>query len=248
MSRTDVQIRTPDGEARAFAFTPSQGRGPWPAVIMFMDALAIRPTLFDMAQRLADSGYYVLLPDLFWRVGPYEPIDTAAVFRDEEGRKALFAKFGPAMDQTALNRDTGAYLEWLAGQPQVKGRKVGTTGYCFGGGLSLRAAGTYSGRVAAAAAFHPGNLATDAPDSPHLLAPAMTAKIYVGGADNDPGFDAAQRDRLAKALDDAGVDGLVELYEGALHGFAPSDTPVYDKAASERHWRETITLFNSTLK
>jgi carboxymethylenebutenolidase len=248
MSRTDVKIPTPDGEARSFAFTPSQGQGPWPAVIFFMDGLAIRPTLFDMAQRLADQGYYVLLPDLFWRVGDYPPINVAKVFTDESARKELMTKFMSSTDPEKSKRDTAAFLAWLTKQPQVKGEKIGTTGYCMGGGISLRAAGNFPDRVAASAAFHPGNLATDAPDSPHLLAPKMKAKVLVGGADQDAGFDVAQKDRLAKALADAGVEAEVLIYEGALHGYAPADTPVYNKEASEWHWRAMTALFDGVLK
>jgi carboxymethylenebutenolidase len=248
MSRTDVKITTPDGAARAYAFTPGQGQGPWPGVIFFMDGLAIRQTLFDMAQRLADHGYYVLLPDMFWRIGDYPPIDVSKVFTDPDVRNEVMTKFMPSTDPQKSTRDTGAFLDWLAKQPQVKGQKVGTTGYCMGGGISLRAAGEFPDRVAAAAAFHPGGLATDAPDSPHLLAPKIKAEVYVGGADKDDYFDPAQKDRLAKALADAGVKAEVTIYPGALHGYAPQDTPAYNKEASERHWREMTALFDRNLK
>ena len=248
MSRQDISIPTPDGDARAFVFRPDAGEGPWPAVIMFMDAPAIRPAMFEMAQRLASDGnYYVLLPDMFWRAGPYEPIDIKAVFASEELRRSVFAKLMGSTDPEKSVRDTGAFLDFLAAQPDVKGDRVGTTGYCMGGGMSLRAAGEYPGRVAAAAAFHGGNLATDAPNSPHLLAPRIKAKVLVAGADEDRGFDEAQKDRLDAALKDAGVDAEVTIYKGAKHGYAPPDMPVYDRDASERHWREMLALFKVTL-
>lgn len=247
MSQTEVSIPTPDGEARAFVFLPDAGDGPWPAVLFFMDAPAIRPALFDMSQRLANHGYYVLLPDMFWRAGPYAPIDIKSIRSDEE-RRAIFGKFFASTSPQKQMSDTGAFLDFLSAQPQVKGEKVGATGYCMGGGIVLRAAGTYPDRVAAAAAFHGGNLATDAADSPHLLAPKMKAKVLVAGADEDRGFDDAQCERLDAALKAAGVDAEVTIYRGAKHGYAPPDMPVYDREASERHWREMTGLFDRVLK
>ena len=247
MSQTEVKIATPDGEARAFVFHPA-GQGPWPAVIFFMDGPAIRPALFAMSERLAAHGYYVLLPDMFWRVGPYEPIDIKAVFASEEKRREVFGKFMTSTDPVRQMRDTGAFLDWLASQPEVKAGKVGVTGYCMGGGIALRAAGEFPDRIAAAGAFHGGRLATDEPDSPHLLAPKIKARVYVGGADEDAGFPPEQADRLREALTAAGVDNTVEIYAGARHGYAPPDMPVYDEAAAERHWRELFKLLDGALK
>ena len=247
MTQTEVKIPTLDGEARAYTFTP-EGQGPWPAVIFFMDAPAIRPALFQMCERLAGNGYYVLLPDMFWRAGPYEPINLKEAMKDEETRRAVFGKFMASTDPDKSTRDTGAFLDWLSKQPQVKGDKVGCTGYCMGGGLALRAAGHFPDRIVAAAAFHGGRLATDAPDSPHLLAPKMKAKVYVAGADEDGGFPPEQADRLREALTAAGVDNEVTIYAGAKHGYAPPDMPVYNEEASERHWREMLKLFDDTLK
>jgi carboxymethylenebutenolidase len=247
MTMTQVAIRTPDGDARAYTFHPD-GAGPWPAVIFFMDAPAIRPALFQMSERLASYGYYVLLPDMFWRAGPYEPINMAEAFKDPDARRAIFGKLMGSTDTEKSTRDTGAFLDWLAKQPEVKGDKVGVTGYCMGAGLSLRAAGNFPDRIAASAGFHGGRLATDAPDSPHLLAPKIKAKIYVGGADEDAGFPPEQADRLREALTAAGVENTVEIYAGAKHGYAPPDMPAYDEAASERHWREMLALFDGTLK
>jgi len=247
MTQTEVKIPTPDGDARAYSFQPA-GEGPWPAVIFFMDAPAIRPALFQMCERLAGHGYFVLLPDMFWRAGPYEPINLRAAMKDEETRRAIFGKFMASTDPEKSTRDTGAFLDWLSKQSQVKGDKVGCTGYCMGGGLALRAAGHFPDRIVAAAAFHGGRLATDAPDSPHLLAPKMKAKVYVGGADEDAGFPPQQADRLREALTAARVANTVEIYAGAKHGYAPPDMPVYNEEASERHWREMLTLFDETLK
>jgi len=248
MSRTEIALKTDDGDARAFVFKPNEGKGAWPGVIFFMDAPAIRPALFEMCERLASNGYYVLLPDMFWRAGPYEPIKIAEVFGDEAKRRERFGKFMGSTDGAKARTDTKACLDFLAAQPEVAGSKVGVTGYCMGGGLALNAAGHFPDRVAAAGAFHGGRLATDAPDSPHLLAPRIKAKVYVGGADQDAGFPPEQADRLREALTAAGVENTVEIYEGARHGYAPPDMPVYDEAAAERHWRALLGLLDGTLK
>ena len=247
MARTEVSIRTPDGQARAFAFTPS-GKGPWPAVLFFMDAPAIRPALFEMCERLAGQGYYVLLPDMFWRIGPYEPINIAEAMSSEEARRKIFGKMMSSTDPERSMRDVEACLAWFDHQTDVEPGKVGCTGYCMGAAISLRAAGHFPEKIVAAAGFHGARLATDAPESPHLLAPKIKAKVYIAGADHDPGFPPEQADRLRAALNAAGVDNRVEIYPGALHGYAPPDMPVYNLEAAERHWRELFTLLDETLK
>lgn len=243
----EVAIPTPDGDARSYVFTPPSGQGPWPGVIFFMDAPAIRPCLFDMSQRLADHGYYVLLPDMFWRAGPYEPINIAEAFAGDESRRAAFAKLRGSTDAERSSRDITAFLDWLSKQPEVKGDKVGVTGYCMGAGLALRAAGEHPDRVIAAGGFHGGRLATNAPDSPHLLAPKIQAQVYVGGASDDPSFPDAMKARLETALREAGVRHTVETYP-ARHGWVPSDTPVHDAAAAERHWQTLFALLDGALK
>jgi carboxymethylenebutenolidase len=248
MSRRQVSIPTPDGAARAFVFTPDTGQGPWPAAILYMDALAIRPAMFEMGERLAAGGYFVLLPDMFWRLGDYAPMNPAEVFGDPAKRAELFSKFIGSTGPEPSMRDTGAFLDWLAAQPKARADKVGVTGYCMGGGMALRAAATFPDRVAAAAAFHAGNVATDAPDSVHRLAPNIRGKVLVAGADEDSSFDEAQFERLKAAMRDGGVDAEVTIYRGAKHGYAPTDMPVYDRDAAERHWRELFALFDETLK
>jgi carboxymethylenebutenolidase len=247
MSRTEVSINTPDGAARAFTFKP-EGAGPWPGVIFLMDAPAIRPALFDMCERLAGHGYFVLLPDLFWRAGPYAPINVAEAFKTEEIRKETFGKLMATTNPQKALSDIGACIAFLDAQPQVKPGRFGATGYCMGGGFALRAAGVYPDKIGAAAAFHAVRLATDEPDSPHLLAPKIKASVLVAGADQDAGFPPEQADRLKAALDAAGVDNEVTIYAGARHGYAPPDVPAYDRAASERHWTELLALFDKSLK
>ena len=204
MTQRDVSIPTPDGTCDASLHTPA-GTGPWPAVIMFPDAGGLRPTFHEMGQRLADLGYAVLVPNVFYRLGPFEPFDMRTAFSDA-GERARLMSMVSSVTKDAATRDTEAMLDFVASQPEVAGTKVGTTGYCMGGGLALNAAGRFPDQVAAAASFHGGYIASTAPDSPHLLAGAMTAKVYVAGAENDASFDAEQFDRLAKALTEAGVD------------------------------------------
>jgi carboxymethylenebutenolidase len=246
--KTDISLPTPDGEARAFVFTPNQGSGPWPAAIIFMDAPAIRPALFDMGERLAEAGYFVLLPDLFWRAGPYDPPDIAKARAGDPGAVAVFQKLRGSTSVEKQMTDAAACLDYLAKQPRAKADKVGVTGYCMGGGIALRAAGMFPDRIAAAASFHGGNMATETDASPHRLAPQIRAKVLVAGADEDSGFDDAQCARLDQALKDAGVDAEVGIWRGLKHGWVPADMAVHDAAGAERHWRELIALFDETLK
>jgi len=247
MSLEQVSIRTRDGECPAHVFTPDDGAGPWPAAIFYMDALGIRPALFDMARRLADGGYVVLLPDIFYRAGSYGPLDPKEIFASDDPMGRI-RHLRETTDNLKAAEDTGAFLAYLDTRDDVAGKKVGTTGYCMGGGMSLAAAGTYPDRIAAAASFHGGNLATDAETSPHRLAPNMKGRIYVAGADQDKSYPPEMAERLEKALTDAGVEHACEIYEGARHGWTMPDFPVHDEAAAERHWRELQTLFDGTLR
>jgi carboxymethylenebutenolidase len=247
MPREQVTIRTDDGECPTSVFTPGDGVGPWPATIIFMDGLGIRPVLLEMAQRLADAGFVVLLPDLFYRAGPYQPLDAKAVFASGDVRKAL----GPLMTSTDNRRaaqDTAALLAYLDGRSDVSVSKVGTTGYCMGGGISLTVAATYPDRIAAAASFHGGSLATDSELSPHLLAESMKGRIYIGAADNDSSYPPEMAARLCGALMAASVDHRHDLYVGSAHGWTMKDFPIYDAPAAERHWKELLSLFEESLR
>jgi carboxymethylenebutenolidase len=245
MSHEQLSIRTRDGSCPAHVFKP-EGAGRWPAAIFYMDGLGIRPTLFRMGQRLADGGYVVLLPDLFYRAGPYAPLEPKKVFAAGNVREVLAHLFG-STDNRRAAEDTEAFLAYLDTRADVPGRKVGTTGYCMGGAISLTVAGTYPDRIAAAASFHGGNLATDSDLSPHRLASRMKGRIYVAGADRDNSYPPEMAERLERALSDAGVDHRCEIYPGALHGWTMVDFPVYDEPAAERHWRELLALFSERL-
>jgi carboxymethylenebutenolidase len=246
MPRAEVTIQTPDGICPASVFTPALTDGPWPGVIFFMDGLGIRPTLWDMGQRLADAGYLVLLPDLYYRSGPYPPMIPTEVFTDSDKRAELMKLIGGLNRDTKIS-DSGAFIQYLDSRDDVKGNRYGTTGYCMGGNVSLTAAGAFPDKFAANASFHGGNLASEQPDSPHLFVKGITGKIYVAGAVEDAHFDDTQKERLEKALTEAGVKHEIETYEGALHGFTMADFPVYNPEAAERHWKALFKLLSETL-
>jgi carboxymethylenebutenolidase len=241
-----IEIKTKDGSCPSYVFRPS-GSGPWPAVLVFMDGVGIRPAMFEIAERIASNGYFVLLPDLFYRAGPYAPMNARTVFSDPAQRKVLMEKFFSVATQKLIMSDTQAWLDFLAAEKDVKPGKVGTTGYCMGGLMSLTAAGTYPDRIAATASYHGGRLATDSPESPHLLAPKMKSRVYVAGAIEDQSFTDEAKATLEAALTKAGVDHQVETYP-AKHGWVPTDTPVHDKACADRHWQTLLALLDAKLK
>ena len=244
----DITLPTDDGDARAFVFTPDVGDGPWPAAILVMDAPAIRPAMFEMGERLAQAGYFVILPDMFWRAGPYDPPDIKAARAGDPEAVAIFQKLRGSTGAGRQMTDIKACLDYLAKEPRAKGEKVGITGYCMGGGIALRAAGTFPDRIAAMASFHGGNMATDDEKSPHRLAGNIKAKVLVAGAEADGSYDEAQDARLRQTLKDAGVDAEVSIWAGCKHGWVPTDMAVYNKEGAERHWRELVALFDGVLK
>src|ERR1700693_1271494 len=158
-----VEINTKDGTCPSYVYLPAAA-GPWPAVLIFMDGLGIRPAMLEIGERLATHGYFVLLPDLFYRSGPYEPMNPHTVFADPEQRKVLMEKFFALATPANIMSDTRAFLDYFAAQPDVKPGGIGTTGYCMGGLMSLTAAGTYPDRIVATASYHGAPLAHDAPE------------------------------------------------------------------------------------
>jgi len=248
MSHETISIRTADGDCRAFVATPAQA-GPgdkFPPVIFFMDGLAIRPALFPMIQRIADIGYVVLMPDMFYRAGPYEPIDAKAAFASGNVRDAIAHVFG-STDNRRAAEDTAFFLDYLDSRTDISTRKVGTTGYCMGGAISLTVAGTYPDRIAAAASFHGGSLATDDPLSPHLLVPRISGRIVIAGAEKDQSYPIEMKARLDKALSAAGIVYDSEIWEDMLHGWTMTDLPVYNQGGAERHFTVLEKLFAATL-
>ncbi len=246
MTALDLTVATPDGTCPVSLHLPD-GDGPWPAVIMYPDAAGTRTTFREMADHLAGLGYATLLPDVYYREGDWKPFDVHTVFADPDERARLMT-LGRSLTPDRVIADAGAFLEFLARRPGVVGERVGTTGYCMGGRLSLLVAGHHPDRIGAAASFHGGRLADAAdPDSPATVAGRVQATVYVAAAEHDETCPPEQLDRLAKAYTDAGVTHTIETYPGA-HGFAvPDNAGRYDEALAERHWAALQTLYRSAL-
>lgn len=245
---TSVDIPTQDGAADAYLTHPDDGT-PHPAVLLYMDAYGIRPHLKKMADRVARAGYTVLVPNVFYRHGRAPVVELPDVI-DSARRPEIFERLGPIITSLTPDlamRDADAYLRRLTACPLTTGGPVGITGYCMGAGLALRTAGTYPERVAAVAGFHGGRLATDSPDSPHLLADRITAEVYFGHADQDPSLPPEQINRLDEALTAGGVRHRCEVYTGAHHGFTQADTAAYDSTADKRHWTALLALLDRSL-
>ena len=244
MPSVSASVTTPDGTCPVTLHTP-EGSGPWPGVVMYVDAGGVRDTMREMAQTLADQGYAVLLPDVYYRHGDWAPFDMRTVFGDPEQRTRLMTMVG-SVTPDMIAGDAGAFFDFLDSRPEVTGSRFGVFGYCMGGRTSVIVAGRQPDRVAAAGSFHGGGLVTDDPNSPHLLADKMKATVYVAGAENDGSFTTEHAETLDKALTAAGVEHMVEFYP-AGHGFAVPDNPPYDKSAADRHWAALERLFGASL-
>ncbi len=253
ISVTRADIETPDGRMECRVFVP-EGEGSstqpearrWPAVILYMDAFGLRPDLDAMAQRLASHGYVVFVPNLYYRSGAYAGFDARLVAAEGPERDRFKGMIRSISDSMVM-RDTAGVLAMADSHPAVRPGPVGVVGYCMGGGFALSAAGTFPDKVALAASIHGGSLATDKPDSAHLLAPHIRGRVYVGVAEIDASFSTDQQARLESALTEAGVGFTTEIYKGAKHGFAVNGHLAYDQDASERHWRRLLRLFSDTL-
>jgi carboxymethylenebutenolidase len=213
---------------------------------MFADAGGMRDTMRQMGERLSNLGFVVLVPDFYYRNGPYDPVDMRTAFSTQETMEKIMGMMRGYTPEMAV-KDATAFVEYLDSLPEKKSGGVGTTGYCMGGRLSLITATHLGDRIAAAASFHGGGIAKeDDPNSPHHRAGAIKATVYVAGAIEDQSFNDEDRDLLEQSLTQAGVSHTIETYP-AHHGFAVSDNTSYDEAAAERHWQAMENLFASAL-
>ena len=248
MNTEQVEIETADGVADGYFVRPDEGV--CPGVLFCMDAVGLRPAIQAMADRLARHGYAVLAPNLFYRLGRAPLLELPKVVNLHQmpdllaSVRTMISSLTPEFEV----RDAGAYLEFMAARKDVKPGRVGAVGYCMGGPFAVRAAAACSDRVAAAASFHAGNLATDAADSPHFLLPMIDAELYFGHAELDQAMPPEQVARLGEALRAAGLVHESEVYPGAAHGWAVPDLEVYDEAGSERHWDALLAFLDRTLK
>ena len=245
MTQQDVEVVTADGVAAASLHVPD-GDGPWPAVIMYPDAMGLRAAHRDMAEQLAGLGYVTLVPDVYYRHAPWAPFDAVNAFADPDERARLFALMGTVTPEV-MAVDARAFINFLLARPETTGGPVGTTGYCMGGRTSMIVAGRLGDAIGAAASFHGGGLAVaDSAESPHLRADDITATVYVAGAVEDQSFTDDQRDLLETALTEAGVPHQIETYP-AHHGFAVPDNDTFDEAAAARHWDALTDLYGRVL-
>lgn len=235
-----VDVQTPDGSMPTFVTHPEEG-GPYPVVLYLMDAPSIRPALRDMASRLASVGYYVLMPYLYYRGGPYR--EFTASDEDMHARRDLMATVTPG----GMVADAPALFDVAAQDPAADETTVGVVGFCMSGRLALAVAQNFPERVKAAASIHGAWLVSDADDSVHRHVDRIAAELYLAWADDDPTAPRSDLEAMEKALTEAGVRHRVDFMDGALHGFAPYDHDNYQRAASERHWERVHDLFARNL-
>ena len=234
MIERQVDVTTPDGEMTTFIFHPEHG-GPFPVVLYLMDAPSIRPALKDMASRLATAGYYVMLPYLFYRGGPYR--EFGASDEDMHARRELMETVTP----TNIVGDAEALLAVAADDAAAGDGRVGVVGFCMSGGLAVALARALPDRIGAAASIHGAWLVRDTPDSPHLGLDPVQAELYFAWVEDDPTAPLDTIPVMEQALDDAGVTYTIDRITDAVHGFAPAGER-YDRRASELHWERVHAL------
>jgi carboxymethylenebutenolidase len=245
MPERKLEIPGADGVAEAFLYTPS-GAGPWPGVLFFTDIFGIRPANQGMAQRVADAGYAVLMPNVFYRLSRLPLIDFEFKMGDPRSMQMLQA-LKDALTSDQMKRDVVAFADDLLTQDEVTGLKAGAVGYCFTGKMALFAASESPDKLAAAASFHGGGLVSDAPDSPHTVLPKVKSELYFGHAVEDPSMTPAQIEKLDDALKGWGGACQSEIYEGAKHGWTVPGRDVFNEKQAERHYAKLIDLLKRTL-
>ena len=245
VTAANVEVPTPDGTADCYFVHPASGAHP--GVLVWPDALGLRPAFEQMGRRLAESGYAVLVVNPYYRRARAPVVEEGASFRDEATRKVIMPLMRSLSAETNVT-DASAFVAFLDAQDAVDGaRKMGTTGYCMGGAMTMRTAAAFPERIGAGASFHGGRLVTDAPDSPHLLAGKMRAHYLFAIAENDDRKQPEAKTVLRDAFAAAGLPAEIEVYEGALHGWCPPDSAVYHEAQAERAWSRLLALFETAL-
>jgi len=250
VTEKDVEIKTPDGTCNAAFIHPTTGSHP--GVIIWADAFGLRPVMREMGRTLAKEGYSVLVPNPFYRVVRDAGLDPRTFnFGNPADRDKLTPLMGSINAAGAAEKDALAFIAWLDQQKEVNAaKKIGTQGYCMGGPLVMRTAAS-SARIGAGGSFHGGGLVTDQPNSPHLLAPKIHARMYFGVAKNDDERQPDAKDKLRDAMKAANVPAEIEVYP-SQHGWCMSDftappTPIYDKAQAERAWGKLLALYKAGL-
>ena len=242
VTEAEIDVTTPDGVCDSYFVHPASGAHP--GVLIWPDAFGLRDAKRQMAKRLAESGYSVLVVNQYYR-SQRAPIVSSTNFA--EVADVVRPLMGTLNAETHM-LDARAFIGFLDSQPSVDtSRGVGTMGYCMGGPITMRTAAAVPDRVKAGASFHGGGLVTDQPDSPHLLVPQMQAQYLFAIADNDDENDPEAKNVLREVFDEAGLAAEIEVYDGALHGWCPPDTQVYHEAQAERAWSRLLVLFGRAL-
>src|SRR5579862_2806878 len=248
----DVEIKTPDGTCDAAFIRPKNGSHA--GVLIWPDAFGLRPSMRNMAKRLAADGYSVLVPNPFYRVAKAPVFEDASKVDFQKERSKITPLMASIQADGTVERDAPAFVAWLDMQKEVdRNKKIGTQGYCMGGGLVVRTAAVVPNRIGAGASFHGGGLVTTNPNSPHLLAPKIHARMYFGIAASDDKQQPDAKTKLKEAFDAAKVPTEVELYSMAIHGWcvpdmpAGADGPVYNRADAERAWAKLMALYKAAL-
>ncbi|NBB16113.1 dienelactone hydrolase family protein [Caulobacter sp. SLTY] len=238
----DVNVPTPDGTCDAAFF---HGKGAKPGVVMIPDVVGLRPAFRRMGRRLATAGYSVLVINPYYREKKAPVVSETFDFANQEDRAAVFALRSKLTNAT-IDTDTAAFVDWLAKNHHVSKAKMGFTGYCMGGAIVMRAAAIRPDRVGAGASWHGGGLTTDKPDSPHLLAPKIKAKMVFGVAQDDDAKQPESKTILKDAFDKTGNPAIVEVYK-ANHGWCVPGSAAYNEAEAERAWAELLKLYKGAL-
>ncbi|HLX05325.1 MAG TPA: dienelactone hydrolase family protein [Candidatus Binatus sp.] len=240
-----IEIRTSDGTADSILFRAEGERRP--GVIHLTDIGGIRPSHRAMAKRLAERGYTVLMPNVFYRTTKPPVIDVTIGLGDPKTMQR-FGELRAPLTPEAVERDATAYVNYLAANGGVSAEKIGVVGYCFTGAFAMRTAAAMAGKVGAMASFHGGGLYTDDPTSPHLVLPRIEARLYFGHATKDRSMPQEAIDKFDRALAAWGGKYESEVYEGAFHGWTTSDAPVFNEPQAERAFTKLTELFAATLK
>ncbi len=242
VSETDLDVTTPDGVADSYFVHPSSGTHP--GVLIWPDAFGLRPAKKQMARRLAESGYSVLVVNQYYRTQRAPIVNTTNFAEVRDTLMPLMQ----SLNADTQTRDAKAFVSFLDSQPAVdQGRKMGTMGYCMGGPFTMRTAAAVPDRIGAAASFHGGGLVTDAADSPHLLVPKIKAQYLFAIAANDDENQPEAKDVLRDTFAREGLTAEVEVYAGAMHGWCPPDSGVYNETQAERAWSRLLVLFENAL-
>jgi carboxymethylenebutenolidase len=242
----DVVISTPDGKADAYFVHPTGGAHP--GVLVWPDAFGLRPAMKKMADRLAGSGYSVLVVNPYYRTAKAPILPDGADFNDPKTREVIMSKMATLSPKTHT-ADAKAFVDWLDAQKSVaRDRKMGTTGYCMGGSITMRTAAARPDRIGAGASFHGGRLVTKDADSPHLLVPQMKAHYLIAIAANDDEAEPDVKGVLRETFTRNKLPAEIEVYEGALHGWCPPDSRVYNEPQAERAWSRLLVLFEAALQ